>query len=36
MILATLHVVRTRSGGENKVPMTNHSNWVGSKNDATA
>jgi len=36
MILALLHVVRTRSGGETKVQMTNHSNWVGNKNDATA
>lgn len=36
MILAVLHIVRTRSGDETKVQMTNHSNWVGSKNDATA
>lgn len=38
MILALLHVVRTRTGSADKVAMTNHSTWVGgsNKNDASA
>ena len=38
MILALLHVIRTRTGAADRVVMTNHSTWVGgsNKNDASA
>jgi len=40
MILALLHIIRTRTGSADKVAMTNHATWVGgaasNKNDASA